>query len=50
MGSQVAAENQHYLRFTAEESQAGFKNQAYDGIVLKKDAQYEVCLLYTSLL
>lgn len=42
MGSPVAEENPHYLRFTAEESQAGFKNQAYDGIVLKKDAQYEV--------
>ena len=42
MGSPVAEENPHYLRFTAEESQAGFKNQAYDGIVLKKGAQYEV--------
>lgn len=42
MGSPVAEENPHYLRFMAEESQAGFKNQAYDGIVLKKDAQYEV--------
>lgn len=36
MGSPVAEENPHYLRFTAEESQAGFKNQAYDGIVLKR--------------
>ena len=42
MGSPVAEENPHYLRFTAEESQAGFKNQAYDGIVLKKGAQYGV--------
>lgn len=42
MGSPLAEENPHYLRFTAKETGAGFANQAYDGICMKKDLEYHV--------
>ena len=41
-GSPVSDENPHYLRFTANEAGAGFSNQAYSGITLKKGAAYNV--------
>ncbi len=42
MGSPLSKENPHYLRFVAKEKNAGFVNKAYDGIFLKKDAEYKV--------
>ena len=41
-GSPVSDENPHYLRFAANEAGAGFSNQAYSGITLKKGAAYNV--------
>ena len=41
-GRPLSAVNPHYLRFTANKAMQGFKNQAYDGIVLKKDMSYRV--------
>lgn len=32
----------HYLEFTAEETQLGFANKAYDGICMKKEFPYKV--------
>ena len=44
-GSPVSDENPHYLRFTANEAGAGFSNQAYSGITLKKGAAYNVSFM-----
>lgn len=41
-GTPLASENPHYLRFTAYEAGQGFKNKAYDGICIRKDAKYKV--------
>ena len=38
----VAAENPHYLHVSIPSAGAGFANQAYDGIYLKKDMSYKV--------
>lgn len=42
MGSPVAVENPHYLRFTAEAKGDGFFNKAYDGIYLEEGKEYKV--------
>ena len=38
----VAEENPHYLKVVVKTPGAGFSNDAYDGITLKKDASYRV--------
>ncbi len=42
MGSPLTEENPHYLRFAAQQPGAGFANQAYDGICMKKELTYRV--------
>lgn len=42
MGSPVAIENPHYLRFNSTQKGDGFSNKAYDGIFLEKEKEYKV--------
>lgn len=41
-GVPLSVKNPHYLRLTTTEPGQGFKNKAYDGIVLKKGMKYHV--------
>jgi len=41
-GTPLSVKNPHYLRLTSYEAGQGFKNKAYDGIVLKEGLTYNV--------
>jgi len=50
MGSPVATENPHYLRFTADQKGSSFSNQAYDGIFMEANESYRISLYARSVL
>lgn len=42
MGSPLTEENPHYMRMETSAANAGIRNQAFDGIYLKKDQTYKI--------